>query len=54
MRPAVVAEYERALHAIFTAGAEKRRRVRDAAAAALDAAYERCVLGLTAERSGPF
>ena len=37
-------EYERALHVIFTAGAEKRRRVRDAASAALDAAYERCAL----------
>ena len=37
-------EYERALHVIFTAGAEKRRRVRDAASAALDAAYERCGL----------
>lgn len=47
-----MAEYERALHAIFTAGAEKRRRVRDAAAAALDAAYERCVLGLTAKFCG--
>lgn len=41
LRPAVVFEYERALHAIFTAGAEKRRRLREAAAAALDAAYER-------------
>lgn len=44
LRPAVVAEYERALHAIFTAGAEKRRRLRDAAAAALDAAHERLQL----------
>ncbi|KAL4425678.1 hypothetical protein ABPG75_009694 [Micractinium tetrahymenae] len=44
LRPPVVAEYERALHAIFTAGAEKRRRLREAAAAALDAAYERLQL----------
>ncbi len=39
-----MAEYERALQAIFTAGAEKRRRVRDAASAALDTAYERYVM----------
>ena len=45
LRPAVVAEYERALHAIFTAGAEKRRRLREAAGAALDEAHQRCVEG---------
>ncbi|EFN57486.1 hypothetical protein CHLNCDRAFT_143015 [Chlorella variabilis] len=44
LRPAIVAEYERALHAIFTAGAERRRRLRDAAVAALDAAHERLLL----------
>lgn len=42
LRPAVVSEYERALHAIFTAGAERRCRLRDAAASALDFAFERC------------
>ncbi len=41
LRPAVVAEYERALHAIFTAGAERRRRAREAAGAALDEAHQR-------------
>ena len=41
LRPALVAEYDRVLHAIFTAGAERRRRLRDAASSALDAAHER-------------
>ncbi|GAB4816872.1 hypothetical protein N2152v2_003918 [Parachlorella kessleri] len=44
LRPAVVAEYERALHAIFTAGAERRRRLREAAGAALDVAHQRLQL----------
>ncbi|KAI3438673.1 hypothetical protein D9Q98_001094 [Chlorella vulgaris] len=44
LRPALVAEYERVLHAIFTAGAERRRRLRDAASSALDSAYERLLL----------
>lgn len=46
LRPAVVAEYERALHAIFTAGAERRRRAREAAGAALDEAHQRWAHGL--------
>lgn len=40
VRPAVVAEYERALAAIFTEGAEQRRRLRDAATARLTSSYE--------------
>lgn len=42
----MVAEYERALHAIFTAGAERRRRAREAAGAALDEAHQRWAHGL--------
>eukprot|EP00887_Chlorella_sp_A99_P000841 scaffold5.g841.t1 len=41
LRPAALQEYERTLHAIFTAGAERRRRLREAAAAALDEAAPR-------------
>ena len=40
-----MSEYERALQAIFTAGAERRRRLRDAASTALDTAHERWVAG---------
>lgn len=41
LRPAVVKEYEAALHAIFTSGAERRRRLREAACAALEEAFPR-------------
>jgi hypothetical protein len=40
IRPSVVAEYERALSDIFTAGAERRRRVREAASSLLDSSYQ--------------
>lgn len=50
LRPSVLAEYDSALAAIFTAGAERRRRLREAAAAALDEAHTRlCVLARGAE-----
>lgn len=40
IRPDVVAEYERALSDIFTAGAERRRRVREAASTRLDSSHQ--------------
>ncbi|KAG7667706.1 hypothetical protein Ndes2526B_g01898 [Nannochloris sp. 'desiccata'] len=40
IRPDVVTEYERALSDIFTAGAERRRRVREAASSRLDSSYQ--------------
>lgn len=39
-RPDIVAEYERVLSDIFTAGAEKRRRLREAAMSRLESAYQ--------------
>jgi hypothetical protein len=41
LHPAVVKEFQRALHAIFTAGAERRQRAQQAAAAALEEAFQR-------------
>ena len=40
LRPAVVAEYERALSDIFTAGAERRRRLREASSSRLTTSYQ--------------
>jgi hypothetical protein len=48
LRPAAVAEYERALRDIFTAGADRRRRLRDAAGARLD----ECALRLQLHAKG--
>ncbi|KAK9817206.1 hypothetical protein WJX72_011062 [[Myrmecia] bisecta] len=41
LRPAAVAEYEKALAAVFVAGAEARRRQREALSRSLDDAYQR-------------
>jgi hypothetical protein len=40
IRPDIVVEYERALSDIFTAGAERRRRVREAATTRLNSSYQ--------------
>lgn len=40
VRPAVVAEYERALSDIFTAGADRRKRLREAASSRLETCFQ--------------
>lgn len=42
--PAVTREYQAALHAIFTAGAGNRKRLRDAASASLESNYQKLQL----------
>lgn len=44
IRPAALAEYERALSAVFAAGAERRRRLREVIARALDDAWQKLQL----------
>lgn len=44
IRPAALSEYERALSAVFAAGADRRRRLREVIARALDEAWQKLQL----------